>query len=174
MRLRAVNIDATHWVLSTLLVLGGDFSIVPPVTSTDMDGSVLKAVSVSQSTYPLPVAATLSEFKGTVNATGLANFTRVIINPEQDGSLLTGSTPVDVTDTSSLTDIYGRQYEAEFDTDGDLFGYTSKDVDDTARQLAMWLLIIFIVLVLLAVVLNQNILARYNEIEALKRANHDD
>jgi hypothetical protein len=154
-------------------LIGGNFDVIPPITSTNVDGSVLSAISASRSVYPLTVAVTLSEFSGVVNGSGLANFTRLILNPDVGGFVnTTPYTRLDITNPSTLTGIYGRPYQTEFNANGDTNGYTQKEADDTAKQLAFWLFIAFWLLVGLGIVLNQNIMSRYRTAQKLRKATY--
>ena len=162
------TVSATGWVLSTVLVLGGNFDVVPPTSSTAMSGTA-KAVGVSKSVYSDAVSITISDYTGTLNVSEMDKYSRLIIAPDVGGNLTIGTNMyLDVTDASELTNIFGRPYETEFNTDGDMYGYTRDTIDGTAKQLLAWLSVAFIVLVGLALVMYQNVLARYQTYKRLE------
>ena len=163
------TILATGWVLSTVLVMGGNFEVIPPTRATDLSG-VASAVNVADSVYSDAVAITLSDYTGTLNVENMSRYARLVIAPDVGGNLTTANnTFLDITDASLLTAIYGRTVETELNADGDLYGYSRDTVNNLGKQMLMWAVISFVVLVVLAIVMYQNISSRYNTLEQLDK-----
>lgn len=155
------DITVTGAVRSAILVLGGNFDVVPPITSTTLSGSASK-ITVQTSEYIDAQALTLTDYTGTIDVEGLANFSRVTINPDAGGTLTLGSNNrIGVTNVAELTNIYGRTYETEFDSGTDTYALPASETKSIAKTLIVWLLLFLLFQIALGIVLYQDIYARY-------------
>ena len=136
-------------VLSSLVVMGGNFDVLPVIRTTIMNGSVVSNVVISDSSYPNPVAVTMSDFTGIVHVDGMPPFSRLLVAPSKGGNV--SYTPkekhLDVINPSTLTNIFGTPYESEYVSKSDLYGYTSTDINNTGKQSLVILTFIFLGLV---------------------------
>ena len=149
MLLRVKSLKVSNKVLSSLLVMGGDFDVVPVIASTEMNGSFVSNVVVQDSEFPNPVAVTMSDFVGTVDVDGMPQFSKLMIAPGKGGRIKYSNTALHlaVNDPSVFTQIFGTPYESEFVANRDLYGYTSQEINNTGRRSLLILSFIFLGLV---------------------------
>jgi hypothetical protein len=170
-----ISIDGLHVsgvVLSAVLVLGGNYKINPPLTSTSLEGSVLGDITVVDSTYASPVVLTMSEFTGSVDVSTLPEFSRVLILPDVGGTLSYGTARLDIINPSQATNIFGMPYETEFDAGTDLYGYTRADIDAEQSYAITWLGSAILFLLVFGIVTNENV--AYLVAITKKSQEHDD
>jgi len=60
---------------------GTDRSVEPPQTAMSLDGSVLSAVSIQNSTFRIPYAVSLASFYGAIDVTGMAAYSPIFVEP---------------------------------------------------------------------------------------------
>ena len=165
------NVMAYGWARATILVTGGIFNVVPPTGVTVLSGNATN-ISVSRTDrYIDAQAIVLTEFTGTFDVFGLANFTEITINPAPGGSLnYSASARLDITNMAEISNIEGRPITSEFDTNGDINGLTAAIENSTMLTLAKWLAYALLFMVALALALHQDFYARYRDKVAMQAA----
>jgi hypothetical protein len=156
------DVTATQWVQSTVIIDGGNSDLIPPLLITKISG-FLQRVSASHSYYADPQGVTATNFEGSLNVSGLENYTAVTVLPGIGGNLTLGTNNrLDISDVGNMLGIYGTPTVTEFVTGDDLFGYTQADVDELADAWAEWLGYFFAGQCILSVILFQNLTAKLN------------
>jgi hypothetical protein len=152
--LALANIIAMGYVLSTVLVMGGQDAL--PASATALSGAV-GPISYTEQRYPDAVALTLTDFTGTLDCTKLTNFTRVIISPATGGALGMGYQVLDVINSAAQTNIYGVEIEADLASGQDPFGYTGSEINASGLYVLLGLLGFLTTLVVVSTTMFQNV-----------------
>jgi hypothetical protein len=158
------NLMAYGWARATVLVRGGIFNVVPPTVATALYGSAAN-VSVSRTgRYIDAQAIVIGDFTGVFNVSGLANFTELTISPASGGSVwYPPYARLDITNMAVISNIEGTPITSEFNTNGDQYGFTSTEENNVGWIVARWMAIAFIFQAALALVLHQDLYARYKD-----------
>ena len=104
----------------------------------------------------------LFDFTGSLNVSGLSNFTSLTISPAPGGMLTYPTTArLAITNMAMVSNVEGTPITSEFETDGDLYGLTEEEEDDAASTTATWAWAAVAFQVTLALLLHQDIYAIY-------------
>lgn len=90
----AASLSFAGYVRSGIVILGGNFAqgVIPPTTSVNLDKSVFKSLSFSAaSAYRAPKELSIGNYYGTIDVSGLAKYTRLLVQPVLDPTTQTAS-----------------------------------------------------------------------------------
>lgn len=164
MKINIANVLTKGWILSGVLLSGGDFrtSQIPPILSTTISESVFSNISVSQSVFRKFQAITLAQFNGDgIDLSGLARFTRLAI--QQKGvatfkfSTLYPKGGLIILNISEYTDnIEGPDYEAAY-YHKDAEGFDTVENEYENQELVHYGLLVIVIMCVMIGVTHQDI-----------------
>lgn len=161
-------ITAMWYVQSAVVVLGGQTNVLPVVRSVDMDGSVVKSTSVVQSAFVAPAALVLGLLYGTVDATHMPAFSRVVVvpvlPPETSTVPITGTrakllvnqttNPLNVKNWTLFSEIMGPDYELEYYHPGE---DDEKAIEEMSiHEMTKWVWVYIVIITYAIVVFHQD------------------
>jgi len=142
---------ASGYCHSALLV-NGYIRSAPYETNTDLSGSTIGSVSVTQGRFRDVVDVALAYFSGTVDVTSAPAHTRFVIIPSDASGVLNYNTnqTLSIQSASVFTNIYGRDAEVSLqDKDADGWSSTGSTAADTAIFQTKCVVVAVLVLVFL-------------------------
>jgi hypothetical protein len=165
------------YVKTGFLVLGGNFvqGVIPPTMAVNLDGSKFTNLGFSGfSAFRAPKELSLASYYGTISLSGLAPYTRILVQPYTLPSTLVYNTAngprggLCIVNLSAYTNIFGTDYEIAVDNP-DAFGYPA--IKETAERNDLLRFVAYFAVVITVVTLfaNQDSLYYFYLLKKMKK-----